>query len=97
MTIQFEKLREQINGFINKAILDYNQDPNPECAFVYYVPSVTYQILSLDGLLIEVVCPKCNGSGSWYQADIEPYNPCDRCEEKGYIIIPTKELLKDMR
>lgn len=47
-----EKVREEINGFIKKAILDYNQDPNPECAFDYYVPSVTDQILSHPNIAI---------------------------------------------
>ena len=43
------ELREKINGLIRHAILDYNQDPNPECAFDYYVPSITDQIQKLYG------------------------------------------------
>ncbi len=80
MTIQ--ELREQIDDIVLKAQMELGEESK-----------YRDQILSLDGLLFKAVCPKCNGSGSWYQPDIEPYNPCDRCETKGYVIIPTKDLV----
>ena len=84
MTIQ--KLTKQTEEIVAEIL----RDVSGVNALRYYAD----KFLSLDGLLIEVVCPKCNGSGSWYQPDIEPYNSCDMCNEKGSIIIPTKDLVK---
>lgn len=39
--------KDKIISLIKKAIMEYNQDPNPECAFDYYVPSVADQIIAL--------------------------------------------------
>ena len=47
-----DKVREKIVELVKRAIMDYNQDPNPECAFDYYVPSVADQILSTPELAI---------------------------------------------
>ena len=46
-------MREKVNKLIEKAILDYNLDTNPECAFKYYVPSITDQIQALYAPVIE--------------------------------------------
>lgn len=50
--------REKIEGLIKKAIIDYNQDPNPEHAFDYYVPDIAKQISALFPDIEQVVAAK---------------------------------------
>lgn len=63
------ELEKEINELIKKAILDYNQDPNPECAFGCYVPSVTKQIIAL-------ILPKDKPP-----SNEDRIYSCDKCEK----------------
>ena len=61
-------LLTEIKVLIREAILDYNQDPNPECAFKYYVPGIADQIIdkileSVDGADID--------NPAWHKNDRE--------------------------